>query len=137
MRKASRLAAALNHLLLDVVGWKHSNLAGAFNAPRHPTAVDRVHLEDQVTFSEAHLVRVLRFVIVNRSINAHFAHRFRSWLLLLMLLLVIVVLRLRLDLLLLLLELLLLLQLFLLNLKTLLLLQVLLLLKKELLFLSR
>lgn len=44
-------------------------MAGAFNASIHPTAVNRVHLEDQITFNEAHLVFVLSFVIVNCSIN--------------------------------------------------------------------
>lgn len=60
----------LNHLLFNVVSRKHSHLASAFNASIHPTAVNRVHLEDQITFNEAHLVFVLSFVIVNCSINA-------------------------------------------------------------------
>jgi hypothetical protein len=61
---------SLDHLLLNVVGWKHSDLSGALDSTRHPTAVDGVHFEDQVTLGEAHLVGVLGFVVVESSVDA-------------------------------------------------------------------
>jgi hypothetical protein len=60
----------LDHLLLDVVGGQHAGLACALNSSRHPATVNRIHLKDQISLGEAHLVGVLRFVVVDSTIDS-------------------------------------------------------------------
>lgn len=63
----------------DVVCRQHSGEAGPLDASGHPAGVDRVDLDDEVALGEAHLVTVLGLVVVDCTVDAHFAHWFRGW----------------------------------------------------------
>lgn len=60
----------LNLGQLQVVGRQHSCLTSPLHSTRHPAGINALHLVDQVTFNEAHLVYVLCLVVVNSAENS-------------------------------------------------------------------
>lgn len=60
----------LYNRLLHIVGGQHAGLAGPLHPTGHPAGIDRLHLEDDIALAEAHLVDVLRLVVVDGPIDA-------------------------------------------------------------------
>lgn len=60
----------LYNRLLHIVGGQHAGLASALHAASHPARVDGFHLKDDIALAKAHLIHILRLVVIDGTINA-------------------------------------------------------------------
>lgn len=60
----------LYNRLLHIVGGQHAGLASALHAASHPARVNGFHLKDDIALAKAHLIHILRLVVIDGTINA-------------------------------------------------------------------
>ena len=52
---------------LNVIGWQHASLAGALHSAVHPALVDGLHVDDDITVLEGHLVVVGSRIVIQST----------------------------------------------------------------------
>ena len=75
--KTSRDRALSLHAL-HVVSRQHPSLVRALDRPKHPSLVDGLAVDDDVSLLEAHFVVVLSVIVVHRLISDHLQHGRRN-----------------------------------------------------------
>lgn len=61
----------LYNRLFNIVGGQHASFTGTLHASSHPSRINGLHLKYNITFTKTDLVNILRFIIIQSTINPH------------------------------------------------------------------